>query len=52
MKMKSEVDKKFLDMLCCPVCKGEIVYDDNGVLFCKSCFKEYLYKEGIFVLLE
>ena len=48
--------KKLLDILCCPVCKGDLlltVTDENdeeivtGSLRCIRCSREYPIEEGI-----
>lgn len=48
--------RKLLDILCCPVCKGDLilrVIEENeieimeGGLWCESCGVEYPISEGI-----
>ena len=48
--------RKLLDILCCPVCKGELslkVSEENeveimeGSLWCETCKVEYPITEGI-----
>lgn len=48
--------RKLLDILCCPVCKGELslrVVEENeveiveGALCCRACEVEYPIAEGI-----
>jgi uncharacterized protein YbaR (Trm112 family) len=48
--------RKLLDILCCPVCKGDLelsVSEENeheileGVLACKKCGVDYPIHEGI-----
>lgn len=48
--------RKLLDILCCPVCKGELtlrVVEENeseiveGSLWCKACEVEYPIADGI-----
>ncbi len=48
--------RKLLDILCCPVCKGDLiltVIDENekeivtGRLRCTQCSREYPIEEGI-----
>jgi len=47
------VDKKLLDIIACPVCKGELLYvDSTQELVCKFDRLAYQIKEGIPVLLE
>jgi uncharacterized protein YbaR (Trm112 family) len=50
------VRRKLLDILCCPVCKGELtlkVIEENeseiveGSLWCNACEVEYPIIEGI-----
>jgi uncharacterized protein YbaR (Trm112 family) len=50
------VRRKLLDILCCPVCKGELtlrVTEENeaeiieGSLWCEACQVEYPIAEGI-----
>jgi uncharacterized protein YbaR (Trm112 family) len=47
------VDKKLLDILACPVCKGPLVYDQEaGELICKPDRLAYPIKDDIPVMLE
>ena len=47
------MDKKILDILVCPVCKGPLVYlKDNNELICKGDRLAYPVKDGIPVMLE
>ena len=47
------MDKKLLDILVCPVCKGPLVYDKNNAeLICKADRLAYPIREDIPVLLE
>jgi uncharacterized protein YbaR (Trm112 family) len=47
------VDKKLLDILACPVCKGPLVYDqDAGELICKPDRLAYPIRNDIPVMLE
>jgi len=50
------VRKKLMDILCCPVCKGELILkvieeDETevmeGTLWCRKCRVEYPIIEGI-----
>jgi len=47
------LDKKLLDILACPKCKGELQYQvdekekDRGKLICKSCNLIYLVERDI-----
>ena len=47
-----EIDKRLLDILACPKCKGELYSNsaDSG-LICKACRLEYPIKEGIPIML-
>ena len=46
-------DKKLLDIVACPVCKGQLEYDkDSQQLICKFDKLAYPITEGIPVLLE
>jgi uncharacterized protein YbaR (Trm112 family) len=47
------VDKKLLDILACPVCKGPLVYDQEaGELICKPDRLAYPVRNDIPVMLE
>jgi len=48
--------KDFLDILCCPVCKGDLelkIYKEEnneiieGEFYCKKCKKNYPIRDGI-----
>ncbi len=46
------MDKKLLDILACPKCKGDLEYDEkNQKLICRKCKLAYPIKEGIPVML-
>jgi uncharacterized protein YbaR (Trm112 family) len=46
-------DKKLLDILACPVCKGKLLYQDKQMqLICKFDRLVYPIRENIPVLLE
>ena len=46
------LDKKLLEILCCPKCKGELYYDEaNQKLICESCLLKYPVKDDISVML-
>ena len=46
------LDKKLLEILCCPKCKGELYYDEvNQKLNCKFCWLKYPIKDEIPVML-
>jgi len=47
------VDKKLLDILVCPVCKGPLVYRrEDAELICKADRLAYPIKDDIPVMLE
>ena len=47
------MDKKLLDILVCPVCKGGLVYDKPAQeLICKGCRLAYPVRDDIPVMLE
>ena len=47
------MDKKLLDILACPVCKGPLVYDQEaGELICKPDRLAYPIRNDIPVMLE
>ena len=47
------MDKRLLEILACPVCKGELVYDQAAQeLICKPDHLAYPIRDGIPVLLE
>lgn len=48
-------DRKLLDVIACPVCKGKLLFaqhDDADALVCRFDRLAYPVKEGIPVLLE
>ena len=46
-------DKKLLEVLACPVCKGKLVlYEDSTQLVCRFDRLAYEIKDGIPVLIE
>lgn len=47
------MDKKLLDILACPICKGPLVYrKDAQELICKADRLAYPIRDGIPVMLE
>ncbi len=47
------MDKKLLDILVCPVCKGKLTYDkERQELVCKACRLAYPIRDDIPVMLE
>ncbi|MFA6456699.1 MAG: Trm112 family protein [Bacteroidota bacterium] len=46
------ITQELLEILCCPKCKGELVYDEKkSTLTCTSCTTVYEVKDGIPILL-
>ncbi|MBN1155840.1 Trm112 family protein [candidate division KSB1 bacterium] len=46
------LDKKLLDILVCPKCKGDLEYDEeNNKLICHACHLKYDIKEDIPIML-
>lgn len=47
------MDKRLLDILACPVCKGPLVHlRDEAVLICRADRLAFPIKDGIPVMLE
>lgn len=47
------MDKKLLDILVCPLCKGSLVYDKGAQeLICRGDRLAYPIRDGIPVMLE
>jgi len=47
------VDKKLLDILACPICKGPLIYSkDKNELICKADKLAYPIRDDIPVMLE
>jgi uncharacterized protein YbaR (Trm112 family) len=47
------LDKKLLDILACPLCKGPLVYDkENQELICRADRLAYPVRDDIPVMLE
>ena len=47
------IDKELLEILACPVCKGDIRYDQQDEkLTCLSCGKRYPIRDDIPIMLE
>jgi uncharacterized protein YbaR (Trm112 family) len=59
MPNKPLIEKRLLDVLCCPVCKGDLVLTDlrgkdkklDGKLTCKKCKKVFPIEQGIPIML-
>lgn len=46
------VKQELLDVLCCPKCKGDLVYKSaESMLICKKCGKVYTVKDDIPIML-
>ena len=46
------IDKDLLDILVCPKCKGELVYDEQkDILICSRCKLGYPIRDGIPIML-
>jgi uncharacterized protein len=44
--------KELLDILCCPKCKGELLYEpEKSTLTCKTCKRVYPVKNDIPIML-
>jgi len=44
--------KELLDILCCPKCKGDLVYDkERSTLTCRKCSSVYPVKNDIPIML-
>jgi len=47
------LDRKLLEILACPICKGPLVYmKENAELICKADRLAYPVRDGIPVMLE
>ena len=47
------MDTKFLDLLVCPICKGQLIYQKSRQeLICKPDRLAYAVKDGIPIMLE
>lgn len=47
------MDARLLDILVCPLCKGELIYKKvEQELVCKPCRLAYPVRDGIPVMLE
>ncbi|MBN2567331.1 Trm112 family protein [Candidatus Woesearchaeota archaeon] len=46
------IPKELFEMLSCPVCKGELRWDDGKRnVFCTKCDQRYPVKDGVPILL-
>jgi hypothetical protein len=47
-----EIDEKLLEILACPICKGELHLEEDGSgLICERCKLKYPIEDGIPVML-
>jgi len=44
------IDKKLLEILACPACKGNVKFEDNKIV-CEKCGLKFPIKDGIPVML-
>jgi uncharacterized protein YbaR (Trm112 family) len=44
------IDKKLLDILACPACKGDVELREDKII-CKRCGKKYPVRNGVPVML-
>jgi uncharacterized protein YbaR (Trm112 family) len=49
-KVKKMIDVDLLDILVCPVCKGD-VKETNSEIVCTNCGRRYPIKNGIPVMI-
>jgi uncharacterized protein YbaR (Trm112 family) len=53
LRRERDMDKKLLDILACPLCKGPLVYDKTAQeLICKADRLAFPVRDGIPVMLE
>lgn len=45
------MDKKLLDIICCPLCQSNLELVSEDTLVCSKCKKEYVVKNDIPILL-
>jgi len=44
------IDKKLLDLLACPACKGKVGLEQEKIV-CRQCGRKYPIKDGIPIML-
>lgn len=50
--MQKQLDKRMLDVLACPACKGDLLYKKaEQKLLCNKCRLMYRIEEGIPIML-
>jgi uncharacterized protein YbaR (Trm112 family) len=51
--MENEISNELLEILACPVCKGDLEYNkEENKLICHKCRLKYPIREGIPIMLE
>ena len=46
------IDSRLLEILACPACKGNLIYDrENEKLICEKCRLKYAIKDDIPIML-
>ncbi|MBT9145313.1 MAG: hypothetical protein DDT42_01183 [candidate division WS2 bacterium] len=45
------IDKELLEILACPVCKGDVKEIDDKII-CLECKRRYPIKDGVPIMLE
>ncbi|MDD5559647.1 Trm112 family protein [Candidatus Methylomirabilis sp.] len=46
------IDKELLEILACPACKAEVVFDESAArIVCTACGRRYPVRDGIPVML-
>lgn len=50
--MNKMIKQEILDLICCVKCNRDLKFISKEKLQCQSCYKEYLVKDNILVLLE
>jgi hypothetical protein len=52
-ELRGMIDEELLKILACPVCKGDIIYEEKQEkLICCECKRRYPIKDGIPIMLE
>ncbi|MEZ7890986.1 MAG: Trm112 family protein [Candidatus Wallbacteria bacterium] len=47
------MSKELIDILCCPVCRGDVLYlKETCELICKNCKRAYPVRDDIPIMLE
>jgi uncharacterized protein YbaR (Trm112 family) len=47
---QQKIDPKLLEILACPICKGDVIEEDNHII-CKKCNLSYPIENNIPVML-